>query len=327
MRVYEYKNESDEGVNEPYISVIVPVYNAMKYIDRCVECLKIQTLENIEVIFVDDGSTDDSGTMLDVWCDKLGDRFRVIHSEYDIGPGGARNLGIESASGKYIGFMDCDDVIEADMYEKLYDVAVKEGCDIVDCGYYQESSETASLAITDELTGKIDDMKRNRMITGVGYAVTKIFRTDIIRNNNIRIREGVIYEDLDFLISIILKVRSAGNVNEVLYTYKNNEGSASNNDKEQKKFCDMMEAYRAVGQLDYTEETSQSIQYVRLTCLVGAIGICLVNQDNDKFYLEQNITRIMKETHNEFIDWKDNEFVKSCMSEENRKMLEWFSNL
>ncbi len=199
-------HEKCEHETQTYVSVIVPVYNAENYIDRCVECLVNQTLENIEIIFVDDESMDNSGTILDTWCDKLGNRFKVIHSACNIGPGGARNLGMAVAKGQYIGFMDCDDVIEDDMYEKLYSVAVEGGFDVVDCAYYEELSGNISLAITDELTGKTDIKKRNRMIAGVGYVVTKIIRTDIIRNNNIRIREKVIYEDLDFLISIFLKV-------------------------------------------------------------------------------------------------------------------------
>ncbi len=89
----------------------------------------------------------------------------------------------------------------------------------------------------------------------------------------------------------------------------------------------MMDVYRAVGQLDYTNDMRQSIQYVRLTCIIGAIGMCLMNQDNDGFCLEQNMTMLMNEIHNKLEDWKNNEFVKKCMSKENRKLLEWISNL
>lgn len=89
------------------VSIVIPVYNAEKYIDRCVDCLLNQTLKDIEVIFVDDGSTDNSGLLLEQWCNKVPDIFQVIHSDRDRGPGGARNLGIAKATGSYIGFMDC----------------------------------------------------------------------------------------------------------------------------------------------------------------------------------------------------------------------------
>lgn len=95
------------------VSVVVPVYNAENYIERCVECLLNQTLKDLEVIFIDDGSTDNSGRLLDEWCNKAPDIFKVIHSDRDRGPGGARNLGIIEATGQYIGFMDCDDKLIA----------------------------------------------------------------------------------------------------------------------------------------------------------------------------------------------------------------------
>ena len=132
------------------VSVVVPVYNAENYIERCVECLLNQTLKDLEVIFIDDGSTDNSGRLLDEWCNKAPDIFKVIHSDRDRGPGGARNLGIIEATGQYIGFMDCDDIIDSTMYEKLYKKAIDNDYDVVDCAYYEELSGNKALAINDD---------------------------------------------------------------------------------------------------------------------------------------------------------------------------------
>lgn len=103
---------------KPLISVIVPVYNVMNYLPRCVDSIRSQTYQNLEILLVDDGSTDGTGEL----CDRLGEsdsRIRVFHKENG-GSSSARNLGIAQASGKYLGFVDSDDFIDNTMYEQLY---------------------------------------------------------------------------------------------------------------------------------------------------------------------------------------------------------------
>ncbi len=104
--------------NRPLISVIVPIYNIMEYLPRCVDSICKQTYENLEILLVDDGSTDGTGKL----CDELAvkdSRIKVFHKENG-GSSSARNLALEHAKGAYIGFVDSDDYIEADMYERLY---------------------------------------------------------------------------------------------------------------------------------------------------------------------------------------------------------------
>ncbi len=104
--------------NQPLISVIVPVYNIIPYLPRCVESLREQTYRNLEILLIDDGSTDDTPAL----CDRLAEgdaRIRVFHKENG-GPSSARNYGLEQARGEYVGFVDSDDYVDADMYERLY---------------------------------------------------------------------------------------------------------------------------------------------------------------------------------------------------------------
>lgn len=309
------------------VSVVVPVYNEENYIERCVECLLNQTLKDLEVIFIDDGSTDNSGRLLDEWCNKAPDIFKVIHSDRDRGPGGARNLGIIEATGQYIGFMDCDDIIDSTMYEKLYKKAIDNDYDVVDCAYYEELSGNKALAINDDVIGDLDDAKRSEIIAGVGYAVTKIFRLSIIKDYNVRIRENVIYEDLDFLINITLRINRVGNVKEVLYIYKNNANSASHNNREQLKFNDMLAVYRAIGELTYDYNVGEAIDYAKITCIAGAIGICLMNQDNKQFKLEENLLKLRNISNKELGGWQDNIYIQKNMSEDNKEIIKWFSHI
>ena len=122
------------------VSVIVPVYNAQATIDRCVQSIRTQTHTNIEIILVDDGSTDGSAAILDTLAGK-DERIRVIHTR-NSGVSAARNTGIESARGEYIGFVDADDWIDADMYRHMCGLLEKEKADVAICGYYREFPDT-----------------------------------------------------------------------------------------------------------------------------------------------------------------------------------------
>lgn len=320
------------------VSVIVPVYNGEKYIDRCMKCLLEQTLEEIELILVNDASTDRSGELLESYRRQYPDRIKVITSKVNRGAGGARNLGIDMAQGEYVGFMDCDDVIDESMYEQLYQKAFMEDCDIVDCAYYEESSESTVLSYNDKVTGKLNDEKRGEIVAGVGYAVTKIFRTALLRENRCRVRERVIYEDLDFLIHAVMLAQRTGNVKLVLYYYKNNQQSSTKSENEQKKFTDMVAAMEAVDLLKMqfcpkllqdSEKScvQEAMEYAMLSCFSCAIGICLLNQENVHFQLIENLKLLKKASSGRWNEWHENYYVQKNMSKENQQILEWFETL
>lgn len=115
------------------ISVIVPVYNVEKYLKKCVDSIINQTYKNLEIILVDDGSTDNCPIICDEY-DKLDNRIKVIHKENG-GQASSRNMALDIASGEYIAFVDSDDYIELNMYEALYSECIKYDCDIAICGY------------------------------------------------------------------------------------------------------------------------------------------------------------------------------------------------
>ena len=114
---------------QPKVSIIVPTYNVEKYLAECMETIIAQTLKDIEIICVDDGSTDNSGTILDSYAAK-DNRIKVIHKENG-GYGKAMNVGLDNASGEYIGIVEPDDKIELNMYETLYLAAEKNNVDFV----------------------------------------------------------------------------------------------------------------------------------------------------------------------------------------------------
>lgn len=134
------------------ISIIVPVYNVEKYVRKCLDSVVNQAYKDLEILIVDDGSTDGSGKICDEY--KKDDRVKVFHTE-NRGLSAARNYGIDRAHGEWIGFVDSDDWIEPDMYEVLLKSALETDADIVECGVYTEYSNKA-----------IGSKKRNALILG-----------------------------------------------------------------------------------------------------------------------------------------------------------------
>jgi glycosyltransferase involved in cell wall biosynthesis len=122
-------------VNENKISILIPVYNTDKYLAKCIESVLNQTYKNLEIIIIDDGSTDRSGEICDTYLEK-DNRIKVIHQENSC-RGNALNNGLRIATGKFVGFVDCDDYIEPDMYETLLDALCTHDADIAECGFFK----------------------------------------------------------------------------------------------------------------------------------------------------------------------------------------------
>ena len=186
--------------NKPLLSIIVPVYNVEKYLPRCLDSILAQTFTNIEVIAVNDGSPDNCGKILDEYAQK-DKRIKVIHKENG-GVSSARNTGLDMATGTYIGFVDPDDYINADMYEYMYKKAVEGDYDIVQCGcaVVNEASKCVKKLACDkekEYT-KTDDMLCDFFECIIINSVcNKIFKHDVILNvrfaTELRIAEDGMY--------------------------------------------------------------------------------------------------------------------------------------
>lgn len=127
-------------INKPLISVIIPLFNAQEYLDRCLETVVEQTYDNLEIILVDDKSTDFSPELCDRWAER-DSRIRVIHKTVNEGQGIGRNDALKIAKGDYITFADADDYLEKDIYEKMMKTALEYDADIVNMGYFQQQAD------------------------------------------------------------------------------------------------------------------------------------------------------------------------------------------
>lgn len=211
------------------ISVIVPVYNMEKYLGRCVDSILAQTYENIEVILVDDGSSDASPDICDRYAEADG-RVRVIHKANG-GLSSARNAGLDAATGDYIGFVDSDDYISPDMYRILAERLDGGDCEIANAMYVYafEGGETAPSRVphtTDENISAEQFARELMLHAGDVSVCTKLFRAEIF--DGVRFPEGKLNEDLLFMLDVLARVRSIGFAAHIGYYYFVRSGSTSN---------------------------------------------------------------------------------------------------
>lgn len=228
------------------VSIIVPVYNNEKYLRRCLESLVNQTLKDIEIILINDCSTDKSIDILNEYKKKYSEKITLINLNENKRPGGARNKGIEAAKGEYLGFVDSDDYVEKDMYEQLYNLASSGNYDMVDCGFYNGSAKKNSLTTIEKTWGELDLEKRRHLVAYPGFLWSKIIRRSIIVDNNIKFRENVTFEDIDFLPVVMLYLKRVYATDLVLYYYSNNFESITSNGNENIQVEDKMNALRCL---------------------------------------------------------------------------------
>lgn len=225
---------------DPKISIVVPVYNVEQYLRRSIDSILNQTLKNIEIILVNDGSTDNSLSICEEYQSR-DKRIRVIDKENG-GVSSARNAGIEVAKGKYIGFVDPDDWIDSNMFENLYFKAETTSSDICMCNFVIEANNQSIpnlMNIEQEILEGEDINKHliSNMLSGsdlnsgsqtiMGSVWRLIVRRDLIERNNLKFELGVpLMEDLIFCVNIFLKSNRVSIDKNLYYHYEKNDNSA-----------------------------------------------------------------------------------------------------
>jgi len=212
------------------VSIVVPVFNTGKLLLPCLRSLLSQTLENIEIILVDDGSNKVTRRICEKIANKFKDKIKLIRFVTNRRQGAARNEAIKVASGEYIGLVDSDDYVAVDMYEKLYRVAKSSQCDIVDSDRIELRKDGSERYITSthkEQLGVLDFDKRKSLVLRDAGLLTKIIRKDIWVENSILYPEGIVYEDLAISGLHFMYAKKLGKVNEGLYFYRCNPNSTT----------------------------------------------------------------------------------------------------
>lgn len=308
-----------------HISVIIPVFNAAKTIDECIQSIINQTIfEDMEVIIVDDRSTDSTVERLIKFEEMYPEQIKIIALEENAGPGNARNVAMEYATGEYIGYVDADDAIVPVMYEHLYEEAKRTDADIVDGGFYDQRNDTAIVFTSDDLTGELDPEKRSRLIVSGGYNTTKVFRRTFLINGNINFRNEYVLEDMDYLIEVFAKAKSISNVKEVLYIYRDSNDSLSKTMEADKYIYSTKEAMEAIysktHDLPVYNEIRDACEYAMLQLYSFSINKCLQALLNNDKSPEESIVLLeeLKELRAKYVSkGYDNEYVLQKISSEN----------
>ena len=196
------------------ISIVVPIYNASKYLNKCLDSLVNQTKKELEFILVNDGSTDDSDSIIKNYSDNRIKYFR--RSNHGIGK--TRNFGISKATGKYIMFLDSDDYLDLEACELLYKKIEKDNSDLVVFDFYRVSDSLEPVIIRNFKGTNLRENPNLLLEINLGIA-NKIFRLNIIKENNIKIIEGLKYEDAPFVVEYFKYARKISKLDAKLHYY------------------------------------------------------------------------------------------------------------
>lgn len=232
---FYYEAFNERGCEmKPIVSIIVPIHKFGDYFYKCLDFLIMQTLSNIEIIIIDDFSEDNVQALISQYLKDV--RVKYIRLDYHAGPGGARNKGIEIASGKYIAFCDSDDWFDLNYCKKAYEMLDKTNADIAMCGQIREYDNPSKTAVYKcyyntfyELSGtmafQLMTYNYKAEIQVIPPCNNKIYRRDFLETNHFRFQESVYFQDTIFSVETILNCKKIVCVPDVLYHHYRRAGS------------------------------------------------------------------------------------------------------
>lgn len=287
------------------VSVIVPVYNVENYLEKCLNSLMNQTLEDIEIIIVNDGSTDESQQIIDEYV-KKSCKVRAFIKENG-GLSDARNFGLGYAVGEYIGYVDSDDFVEYDMYELLYNRAKLEGSDIVECNlrHTYENSEDI------EIGKKIQD-KKEMIMYGRSVVWNKIYNREWLQNTGVIFSKGLIYEDVDYFVRLVPNIRRYSYVDEASIHYMQRSNSINNSST--LRTIDILDILKNIHtyyiEQGFYHEYEKALEFLftRILLCSSFLRMVRISNEHERIQaLKQNLDMLK----DYFPNWKDNPYLKN----------------
>lgn len=259
------------------VSIIVPVFNSEEYLEKCVESLLEQTLDEIEIILVDDCSEDRSRKMIADYAEQYPDRIRPVYLEENIRQGGARNRGMAIATGEYIAFVDSDDFIEPEMCEVMYGAA--NGADMVGADYYIDRGNQQQLVKLDYGDRIMSLEDKERFVSSCGLFGSRIYRRAFLEENILTFPERVFYEDAYFNFLTALYAERLVKVDYAFYHYYQSPNSTVRNRNNPRQYerlmipgmilrsCEERGIYQRYKELSDQKYISMQMSNICYTCL------------------------------------------------------------
>ena len=295
------------------ISVIIPVYNAEKYLRGCLDSLVNQTKKEIEIVAVDDGSTDSSVDILNEYKEKYPELFKII-LQPNQRQGAARNNGMRNSVGKYITFVDSDDSLKADALECLYEKAVAYDCDVVACDadcIYPDKTVIIKSGVDFETKEISADQKKKLLLDMYMVIWNKIYKRELFFDNDIFFQPEIWYEDVLFLNMLISKVKSISFVDKSLYNYYQRENSVTYTYSE--KLNDilyvMKETVRYYKENGIFEKYYDELEYMYARYML-ATYIKRLSKSKDKRRFDKGVDTVLAEVKSAFPNYKKNKYLK-----------------
>ena len=299
----------------PKVSVIVPIYNVEKYLEKCINSLLSQTLEDIQIILVNDGSKDNSGNIAKEY--EKNNKDRVIYVEKENGGlSDARNYGLKYATGDFIAFLDSDDYIEKNAYEEMYNKAIEENADYVECDFIWEFPNKIRVDKQYPYKNKKEMLSFVRVV-----AWNKLIKRQLITDNNLEFPKGLRYEDVEFTYKLIPFVNKFAYVNKPFIHYVQREGSIVNvqNERTAEIFTvldNVIEFYKKNNIYEkYRDELEYN--YARYLLCSSLKRMCKIK---DKSIREKLLTESWERLNSNFPNWKENVILKTVNIGKNKYM-------
>ena len=302
------------------LSVIVPCYNGEKFIGRCLESLVNQTLQDIEIIVINDGSTDNSQDIIDSYANKYHNikAYKIPNS----GIADARNFGVSKVETPYFGFLDCDDYTDVTMFEKMYNKAIATNAQVVVSNFYWVKGKKKKL----EKEGPYNTGK-DMLIHLFAVLWNKIYDTEFVRSTNIRFPSGNRYEDAYFLYCLAPNIERLAFVDEAFVHYVQHENSITHNNNEEVKnmitiFDNILNYYAHTNRYD---EYHDELEYFHIKFFLGNsfLRSARIDDKQDRDYTIQLGWNMLND---EFPDWHHNHYLKELPGLKNlyfRMVYDW----
>lgn len=284
------------------LSIIVPVYNTKKYLKKCLNSLVKQTLKDIEIIVINDGSKENVDAIIKKY------QKQIIYIKNDNhGIGYTRNLGIKKAKGEYIGFVDSDDYVEQNMYADYYEFAKKENLDIVVGNYYKHENNIKQKMILNHFN--VGNIYNNpKILIDIDYGpCNKIFKKDFILKNKINFEETLKYEDMPFVIKSLKSAEKIGHLEKGYYNYiVRNSSQTTTNDQ---RNLDIFKVFNIIN--DYfkkEKDLKEEIAYLNISKLLDYN--ILQRKQKDHKIRNEFIDKTFDYLNKNFSDFKLNKYFK-----------------
>ena len=289
----------------PKVSVIIPVYNVENYIEKCLNSVLNQTLKEIEIIIVNDGSKDSSKQKIEKYLEKHENKIIYLEKENG-GLSDARNYGIGYAKGEYIAFLDSDDYIEPTMYEEMYKKAKEENSDMVECDFLWEYPKKVK-----EDVGIIYNNKKEMLAKARVVAWNKLIKRQILLDTKIEFPKGLRYEDVEFFYKLIPYLGKISFLKKCFVHYVQRENSIANtqNSRTKEIFTVLDNVIKFYKEKGFFEEYKCELEYnyARLLLCSSLKRMCKIQDRKER-------NEALKETWNklntEFPNWKQNEILQ-----------------